>query len=190
MGVRRWTMRALLAVLCTAIVGCGGRSSGDEDTAVDTLPDTADTAGDTGADTGADTAVDTVGDTPVDTAIDTAEVTEDVPADEESDGTGPCTRDEDCMEGLHCCASRCVNFAHDPMHCGGCGNACSAPDSFCNSGTCTTTPCETECIGTRVCCGTNCCEMGQICCVVEGPGPVGGPGCYDEFCPGGCPLCD
>jgi hypothetical protein len=37
-----------------------------------------------------------------------------------------------------------------------------------------------------------CCSAGQLCCLVEGPGPFAGSTCQapvDGTCPVGCPAC-
>lgn len=101
-----------------------------------------------------------------------------------------CRTTEDCMSGLTCCSGRCANLYNDPKNCSGCGSACPVSAPFCAGGACTEIPCEgTDCVGEQFCCGALCCRPGQICCNVDGPGPSFGPGCYDLFCPGGCPLC-
>jgi len=94
-----------------------------------------------------------------------------------------------------CCGSACTNTGNDIKNCGGCGKPCTGATPFCDKGTCKDKPpCDTgtACIGTAVCCGKNCCSVGQICCEV--PGPVGGmgPECtqpVDGTCPKGCTSC-
>ena len=107
------------------------------------------------------------------------------------DGVG-CFTTEDCMSGLTCCDGRCANLYSDPANCSGCGAACPEATPFCAGSACTGIPCDgpgTDCGDEQFCCGIHCCRPGQICCNVDGPGPTSGPGCYDSFCPGGCPLC-
>jgi hypothetical protein len=180
-------MRALIILTTFTLLACGESfkpdQDGDDDTAVDTVHDTgADAPGDA-----PDTPTDPGTDPPVDTGADTGA---DTPTDPGTDG--PCTVDGDCGGGLNCCTGRCVNLMYDPDHCGSCGNECLNLAPFCDGGSCIATPCDpgTACIGIEYCCGSNCCGMEQICCIVEGPGPIGGPSCHDGFCPGGCPWCD
>lgn len=101
-------------------------------------------------------------------------------------GTGDCT--PACGIGLQCCNGTCINPANDINNCGGCGGSCDSDQPFCDNGTCDTPPCDggTTCIGTTFCCGSNCCELGQLCCVVQA-GPVGPPSCYDPV-DGTCPI--
>jgi len=175
----------IVAVLVFLLAGCGSSTftpTGD-----------ADAGSDPATETTSDPAVDPVVEPEEDVVIPDlpAEVVEDPVVEVMPDGTGPCMTDGDCDIGLNCCTGRCVNFAHDPQNCGGCGNLCPNTSRYCDAGTCTAPPCAgVTCIGTQFCCGASCCDLDQICCIVEGPGPVGAPQCYDDFCPGGCPSCD
>lgn len=179
--------RLVIGLCAIVVVGCGSTFKPGGDADLDVVPDgTHDTAVDPAEDPVEEPAAD----------METDAVVEDVPVevieDVVPDSTGPCSTDSDCMMGLHCCSGRCVNFHRDPENCGGCGTACRAPSRFCDMGSCTRPPCDsgTYCTGITFCCGENCCEMAQICCIVETAGPWGGPECYDDFCPGGCPMCD
>jgi hypothetical protein len=82
-----------------------------------------------------------------------------------------------------------VNKGNDVKNCGACGRACTEGQA-CNEGVCGPPPCEPNvfCIGTTFCCGTQCCPLGNICCVV--PGPVGPdlPQCFEPDARGTCPL--
>jgi len=100
-----------------------------------------------------------------------------------------------CNMPFVCCAGLCRNLQNDPSNCGMCGKGCPVGSTFCSGGTCGQPMCfGTVCIGTKFCCGQNCCDIGQICCEVEGPGPSTGPRCHtpvpgEPTCPLGCPLC-
>jgi hypothetical protein len=161
----------LAAALVALLVACGSSSKSTSDSSTDTTADTAP----------ADTAPDTPADAPTDTAADTHEDT----AEDTATDVDPC---DGCMEGLDCCAGRCVNLSYDPAHCGACDSPCAGDPPYCEGGACTTPPCATTCPEGQFCCGGSCCTPGQICCVVLG-GPVGPPTCHDDVCPGGCPLC-
>lgn len=93
----------------------------------------------------------------------------------------------DCpSQGLICCGGRCVNTNNDIYNCGGCGAGCTDDALYCQSGTCTTTPCTDEATPSG-------CPQGQLCCIVNEGGPSGPPACYppvDDACPLGCPQCD
>lgn len=108
----------------------------------------------------------------------------------------------DCMEacapGLTCCSGKCVNLKNDILNCGACGVACEGSTPYCNQGfTCMKSPpCLPEvppaCDPGGFCCDDVCCKPGQLCCLVEGPGPFGGNTCQDPVdgtCPVGCPAC-
>lgn len=106
-------------------------------------------------------------------------------------GTGDCT--PACGGGLVCCDGVCTNPGNDIKNCGGCGVVCSGPSPFCD-GKCTKAPCDAgnTCGGGQSCCGSNCCNTGEICCVVP-MGPVGPPTCQkpndNGTCEPGCPDC-
>ena len=123
-------------------------------------------------------------------AVEATDATEVVDVGDVAD-VGGCRTTEDCMSGLTCCEGRCANLFNDPANCSECGAACPETRPFCSGGSCESIPCEggPTCVGEQFCCGMTCCRPGQVCCNVDGPGPTGGPGCYDSFCPGGCPLC-
>jgi hypothetical protein len=146
-------------------------------------------AGDVTTDDGPSDVLDAAGDTTIDTHEDTAPADiVDVPADTTSD-VEEC--EDGCMDPLLCCDGRCVYTLHDPDHCGGCDTPCSGTPPFCDNGVCGTAPCSALwCPDEEQCCGGECCTAGQVCCVVEGPGPWGPASCHDEVCPPGCPWCD
>jgi hypothetical protein len=92
-----------------------------------------------------------------------------------------------------CCNGSCVAPYNDPRNCGGCGIACPADRPFCN-GECMERPCQdpTECPGGD-CCGSVCCDPGQLCCMVTlGPTVLlcHTPTEVEPTCPPGCPTCD
>jgi hypothetical protein len=105
-------------------------------------------------------------------------------------GTGDCA--PECEVGFLCCDGACINPANDILNCGGCGATCDQDQPFCDDGTCGSAPCDAGapvCLATQFCCGSNCCELDQLCCVVQA-GPVGPPSCYDPVggtCPKGNP---
>jgi len=107
-------------------------------------------------------------------------------------GAAPCN--PACSGGLECCDGLCVNKGNDIKNCGTCGTVCPSPNPFCNGGTCGQPPCEpgTTCKGTASCCGSSCCDLGMLCCVVPA-GPVGPPECVAPnehgTCDPGCPAC-
>ena len=184
----------LVLVLTPACGGNGGDEDAGQDLSIDPVQDEVQETvsdslpeGDTPSepDLPADTIEDPSGD---DAAVDAPE---DVPADS-SDAVDAPGCGDGCMEGLECCNDRCVNLLLDPGNCSSCGHACPEGTPYCDNGTCTARPCEsgTICTGITFCCASSCCELDQICCEVQGPGPWLGPMCYDEYCPGGCPLCD
>jgi hypothetical protein len=178
-------------ILATAVAGCGGSNKDEQDARSDLLPDPGEDLAESLLDVpDQDTPAETPGDSPADPPADSpADTPADEPVEDGTDAVDAPGCEEGCMSGLSCCDDRCVNPLHDPAHCSGCGSACTNATPFCDSGTCTVRPCEVECIGTMFCCGGNCCDLDQICCQVDGPGPGIGPACYDGFCPGGCPMC-
>jgi len=111
-------------------------------------------------------------------------------------GQGDCM--EACAPGLSCCSGKCVNLKNDIHNCGACGVVCDQPHPYCNQGfTCLHAPCLPEtppaCDPGGFCCDNVCCKPGQLCCLVEGPGPFAGASCQDPVdgtCPVGCPTCD
>lgn len=97
-----------------------------------------------------------------------------------------------CAAGRECCNGQCVSTYNDPRNCGTCGHACSDAE-YCTGSGCVARPCTTTC-ASGLCCDTECCSAGQICC--DPAGPVGrGPTCTNPdpstgSCPAGCaPLC-
>jgi hypothetical protein len=99
-----------------------------------------------------------------------------------------------CAGGSTLCGLKCVDVAHDPGNCGGCGNPCPA-DMVCSGGGCSlvcgggTAKCNGKCVDTTVdpgnCGGcNNACPAGQVCsqsgCAATcgatqtNPGPNGG----------------
>jgi len=171
---------ASTALTGDAIDGSAEDSPGDAPVGEDS------TGGDAEAEVAADVEVDFDAGTGADAD---AEAEAETAADADAGG---CGSEPECMTGLLCCGGRCVNPLHDPGHCGGCDSPCGPSSPFCDGGACAPRPCDTgiACVGTTYCCGLFCCGLDQVCCVVEGPGPIGGPRCYDGVCPGGCPLCD
>jgi hypothetical protein len=98
-----------------------------------------------------------------------------------------------CGGGLNCCAGKCVNYNNDILNCGKCGNKCEVGLPYCDKGKCSKPPCGgIACIGTKFCCGNECCDIGKLCCTVPGPIEMG-PKCYtptaEGSCPAGCPDC-
>lgn len=167
----------MMAIGLVLLVGCGGKSGKDEDAQEDATPDTAD-------DVSSDVSAEEDETDAEEDAEDAVEVVEEVEPPE-------CTEDEDCLEGLTCCDGRCANLDRDPHHCSACGTACTGTTPFCDMGTCSEPPCDPTagCTGVANCCHTECCVGTQVCCIVEGPGPLAPARCYDDYCPGGCPAC-
>ena len=96
-----------------------------------------------------------------------------------------------CEPGLECCDGKCINPANDINNCGGCGTTCDGPNPYCDNGTCGSPPCfGTVCSGTTNCCGSECCDIGQICCTVNvGPSVTSCTEPENGTCPVGCPMC-
>jgi hypothetical protein len=95
--------------------------------------------------------------------------------------------------GFTCCQDQCKNTDNDILNCGTCGTVCGGATPYCDQGKCTPQPpCGgVACIGTKFCCGTQCCDMNQLCCDVPGPTPTG-PKCttpVNGTCPTGCAGC-
>ena len=98
-----------------------------------------------------------------------------------------------CSMGLECCNGLCVNKANDVKNCGQCGKVCTEANPFCDGECQPQPPCSgTACVGTKFCCGTECCDVGMLCCVVN-VGPTLPPTCTPPnehgSCPPGCPEC-
>lgn len=170
--------RWMMAIGFVLVLGCGGKNGDDEDAQEDATPDS---AGDVSTDVIAE---EDETDADEDAEEDAVEVVEEVEPPE-------CTEDDDCLEGLTCCEGRCANLDRDPHHCSACGTACTGTTPFCDMGTCTEPPCDPTagCTGVANCCSAECCVGTQVCCIVEGPGPLAPARCYDDYCPGGCPAC-
>lgn len=191
-------MTSILALTSLLLLApaCGG-NGGDEDTAQDPSTDLVQDEGhETVSDPPPEGEIPSEPDLPPDVIEDpasddaTTDPTEDadgVDAPVDAPGCG-----DGCMEGLECCNERCVNLLLDPENCNECGRACPEARPYCDNGRCAERPCDsgTVCTGITFCCRSSCCELDQICCEVQGPGPWLGPMCYDDYCPGGCPLCD
>jgi hypothetical protein len=100
-----------------------------------------------------------------------------------------------CGPFFTCCGDTCVNQQNDPTHCGDCSTVCTGNKPFCSNGTCAAPPCNGQpCNAMALCCGQFCCQPGQLCCDVQGPGPSFGPTCFtptpqQPTCPKGCPAC-
>jgi len=93
------------------------------------------------------------------------------------------------QEGFTCCGDTCVNLANDIDNCGSCSNECTGEHPFCAGNACEDPPCAsgTGCASPTFCCDTQCCDAGQLCCVV--PGPVSSPAeCTAPTAEGSCPL--
>jgi hypothetical protein len=98
-----------------------------------------------------------------------------------------------CEEWRRCCGGQCANTANDPNNCGSCGVEC-ASGTYCDgTGKCAPPPCSATCSGGALCCGSECCGAGELCCDPQGPisqGPVCTPPDERGTCPMGCaPLC-
>ncbi len=94
---------------------------------------------------------------------------------------------------FQCCGDVCVNFDNDIKNCGKCGKECPGATPYCAKGTCQPAPpCEGTTCANGVCCGSDCCDLGQLCCDVPGPITMG-PKCTAPTdtgsCPLGCKLC-
>ena len=96
--------------------------------------------------------------------------------------------------GFDCCSHACVNKNNDIKNCGTCSNACLEPNPYCDHGTCGQAPCDpsSSCAQGKLCCGTLCCNPGELCCSV--PGPIGemlqcAPLTPEGTCPKGCLQC-
>ena len=94
--------------------------------------------------------------------------------------------DPACSAGRECCSNHCVNPANDPQNCGDCSVKCGA-GTYCTTGKCVTPPCNAGCPSGTVCCGTQCCAAGQLCCDPQGP-LVTAPMCAAPTAQGTCPL--
>lgn len=206
-------MKTITTVCCVVFLalaaGCGGSTTlGGQDGRADQPPDTGgeetvdlsgevpeqdapteEATADPPFDAPADGAEDATVEPPADVSVDDNAVEPPTDAADAADSVDAPACEGGCMTGLTCCGGRCVNLQHDPAHCSRCGNACTGATPFCAMGACAARPCDVMCIGTKFCCGGNCCDLGQVCCQVDGPGPSGGPACYDGVCPGGCPPC-
>jgi hypothetical protein len=107
-----------------------------------------------------------------------------------ADALGDCGPGGVCEIGLLCCHGKCVDPFNDPNNCNGCDMPCTGSASVCANGTCEVPPCTAlTCGAGSTCCGDQCCGAGQLCCMVEGPGPSGYLSCFDNYCPPGCPTC-
>ena len=110
-------------------------------------------------------------------------------------GSGGATCAPDCAKaGNTCCNGVCVNTDNDIHNCGTCGTTCDQSPAFCAMGTCGKPPCMTtqDCGVGNACCGSACCQTGQLCCDI--PGPVSqGVKCVAPTdagtCPVGCKQC-
>src|SRR4030095_517789 len=81
--------------------------------------------------------------------------------------------DSECQL-FKCCNGFCVNTNNDIQNCGGCDKVCTGRDPYCGHGNCGNAPCSgVACLGTELCCGSQCCTVGQLCCFLEvGPGTL------------------
>lgn len=117
-----------------------------------------------------------------------------------AEGAGGCggravERDEatvgaSCAPPATMCGSACVDVAHDPDHCGACGNICGLGE-ICNGGLC-----SFACIGDATACGTVCVNLAHdpdncgACGTVCDPGTVCSEGQCGLVCLGGTTQCD
>ncbi len=69
-----------------------------------------------------------------------------------------------CAAPKVCCGSACVDRSKDPLNCGLCGKTCPM-NQLCANSICSLPPCQTTCIGTTTCCGKECCQLDQRCCL-------------------------
>jgi hypothetical protein len=67
-----------------------------------------------------------------------------------------------------CCGSDCVTVSNDWQNCGSCGHRCDGATLYCHAGSCEGPPPCAEACDARVCCGTQCCNVGQHCCEFDG----------------------
>ena len=77
-----------------------------------------------------------------------------------------------CTTGRTCCGGTCVNLQNDPLNCGTCGRRCEGNTPYCGDGTCQQPPCDPQvelCAPNSICCGSTCCQPGDICCEDQGP---------------------
>ena len=111
-----------------------------------------------------------------------------------SDSSEGCDPPENANPEYLCCGGAWIDPRNDAFNCGDCSVPCEGETPFCDQGTCTATPCESEdCTEEQTCCGGQCCDAGTICCAINGPvGPEIGcvPPSDTGTCPAGCsPLC-
>ncbi len=92
-------------------------------------------------------------------------------------GTGTCGPGLGCWNcqlgdggAGHCCGAGCVDYAHDPGNCGGCGFACTTSqaciDADCLATDCASNPPDTRCLvdggGLGTCCRGLCIGLGDL----------------------------
>ena len=64
--------------------------------------------------------------------------------------------------GIDMCSGQCVDWASDPLHCGGCDAACG-PNALCSGGECSE-PALSPCFyPADMTCAQACADLGQIC---------------------------
>lgn len=101
-------------------------------------------------------------------------------------GCGPCD--------WSCCGAACTNTNNDILNCGACGTKCGGAHPYCDNGKCADqVPCNgVPCAVELFCCGSSCCQPGQLCCDIPGPveqGPVCTAPNENGTCPQGCASC-
>ncbi|HVY48687.1 MAG TPA: hypothetical protein VHB21_22520 [Minicystis sp.] len=99
-----------------------------------------------------------------------------------------------CQAPFMCCGNACIAPYNDVNNCGTCGNVCPGSHPYCDHGSCAMqTPCDggPVCDPPGFCCGSMCCNEGELCCDVPS-GVETGPRCTppeNGTCPRGCPMC-
>ena len=92
---------------------------------------------------------------------------------------GPCTADNECGLGLHCCGGSCVDLNKDALNCGACGGACSTGATCCG-GACDDLSLDVA----------NCGTCGSACTVANGSSVCGNGQCAVGSCQFGFGDCD
>ncbi|MFO0589152.1 MAG: hypothetical protein U0441_16565 [Polyangiaceae bacterium] len=171
--------RAILTFSCAiAVAACGGTVTGSGGDAGTTS--TGGTTASGGNGTGGNTAGSSTGGT-VSSGGTTA--------------SGGTTTGTDCGPcDWSCCGTACINTNNDILNCGACGTKCGGAHPYCDNGKCADqVPCNgVPCAVELFCCGSSCCQQGDLCCDVPGPveaGPKCTPPTENGTCPAGCAKC-